>query len=89
MDNNFLEIALFVIIVIVFSIFFHFTVRKKILSSIFASLCAAITFQFVNYLYIGYLDPFFKIAFLVTLVVALLISVILEFIISEIKIRKK
>lgn len=89
MNEQNLGIFIFVGIVVGVSIFFQFFLKRIFISSVLAALCSSIIFLIVNYLHIGYLDPFFKIAFFVTLVIGFFISIILQFVISEFKARRK
>lgn len=88
MNEQNLGIFIFAGIVMGVSIFFQFFFKRIFISSVLAALCSSIIFLFVNYLHIGYLDPFFKIAFFINLVVGFFISIIVQYVMSEFKARR-
>ena len=76
MEQGQIGIIIFVIIALLSAIFFHYKLDSFWISSVLAAVVASLLFQAVGYFVLGYLDPFFMIAFTISLAVSLTISVI-------------
>ena len=59
------------------AILFHYKWDGYLISSALAAVVASILYQVVGYFILGYLDPFFMIAFTISLAVSFTISVII------------
>jgi hypothetical protein len=55
---------------------FHYKFKKPIVAAILSTVSASIAFQVIAYMHLGYLDPFFVIAFGISLGITLLISLL-------------
>lgn len=55
---------------VVVSIIVHNLVKRIIIASVLASLGSGILFLLVDFLHVGYIDPFFPIAFINTMILA-------------------
>ncbi len=80
-------IIVFVIIALLSAILFHYKWDSFWISSVLAAVVASTLFQVVGYFILGYLDPFFMIAFTISLAVSFIVSVVVG--LSFTIIRKK
>ena len=58
------------------ALLFHLKLRRFWVASILAAVTASVTFQFIGYLVLGYLDPFFMIALVTGGILALIIAAV-------------
>lgn len=87
MDDSTLGIVALLSISIVISCVVHFFIKSYLIASIISAIIATVTFQIVNRLYVGYLDPFFVIALFTGGLVAFGVSAVVG--IPFMKFRKK
>jgi len=88
MDEGIQGIIILSIITIISGISWHSFVKNILFAVIGATITTAITFQIANYLYIGYLDPFFMIAMFTTGAIAFIASLIIGIPFAVIRKRK-
>jgi membrane protein DedA with SNARE-associated domain len=69
-------IIVFVIMALLSAILFHYKWDSYLISSALAAVVASLLYQVVGYFILGYLDPFFMIAFTISLAVSFTISLI-------------
>lgn len=84
MSDNLLQIFCFLVLSIIVSIIFHKIVKIYLIACILSGLSTIIIYQIIGYFIIGYLDPFFQIAFVIGGSIAFVIAVFVG-----IPIRKK
>ena len=77
MDEGTQGIIIFSIITIISGVAWHLRVKNILFAVIGATITTAIAFQIANYLFIGYLDPFFMIAMFTTGAIAFIASLII------------
>lgn len=78
-------IVIFIIILLVFSVSINLMLNKIFLVAMLTSLCTSITFQYISYLHLGHLDPFYIIALITTCAISFFFSLIIGFVISYLK----
>ena len=61
---------------ILLAIGFHYKLKSPIVATILSTFSASIAFQVIAYIHIGYLDPFFIIAFILSSGITFLISLL-------------
>lgn len=71
MEQNIIPLAVFLSVSLAFSIFSHMRIKNFLLACILAALGTAIIFQVLGFIVMGYLDPFFIIALIITFAIAL------------------
>jgi len=76
MEKQFTSIIVFGLLSIFSALCFHSKFRNLLMSSILSALTASILFQVIGFFVLGYLDPFFGIAFLNTLIISFIISIL-------------
>jgi uncharacterized membrane protein YfcA len=76
MENEYIGIILFAILSLISALSFHYKLRKFFLSSILAAFSASLLFQIIGFFLLGYLDPFFLIAFVSTLLISFIVSML-------------
>ena len=76
MEQGQIGIIVFVVMALLSASFFHYKWDNFWTSSVLAAVVASTLFQLVGYFVLGYLDPFFMIAFTISLAVSFTISVI-------------
>lgn len=76
MEKQFISIIVFGSLSIVTALCFHYRLRNLLLSSILSAFTVSIIFQVIGFYVLGYLDPFFIIAFVNTLIISFIISVL-------------
>ena len=76
-------LILFFGFIVAFSVILVRTTRRRLISATLASLCASILIQIISYIHLGYIEPFYQIAFVTSLIVGFPIS----FLISSILLR--
>ncbi len=69
-----MSIIIFLTIAIVTSLVCHFLIKSKVAASFISAIIAAIAFQILNYFIVGYLDPFFIVAIIITGLIGFLVS---------------
>jgi hypothetical protein len=69
-------ILIFVLVAVASSLACHFVMKSYILASVVSAFVAAFSFQLLNYLNIGYLDPFAIIAVLITWLIGFVLSLL-------------
>lgn len=70
-------IPIFLAVAIGISLVCHYLMKSYILASVTSALLASIAFQLLNLLFLGYLDPLAIIAFFITGLIGLVISLLL------------
>lgn len=78
MENELLGILATILIPVIVRIVLHRYLRPGFPGNLFSALVSSFVFQMTNYFWLGYLEPFFTIAFVVGVVIAFLISSIVE-----------
>ncbi len=76
MENEYIGIIVFAILSLISALSFHYKLRKFFLSSILAAFSASLLFQIIGFFVLGYLDPFFLIAFVSTLLISFFVSML-------------
>jgi hypothetical protein len=76
MEQGQIGIIVFITMALLSAILFHYIMNGFWISSILSALVASLLFQVVGYFVLGYLDPFFIIAFVISLAVSFTISLI-------------
>ena len=76
MDRTILPFIIFCILSLTVAFLFHKKVKNYLLACVFSSIISSVLYQIIGIFVVGYLDPFFLIAFVVSLVVAFAISAI-------------
>ena len=72
-----ISIIVFLLLTLISSIFFHYKIKNIFISSILAALVTSIIFQVFGFLVLGYLDPFFLIAFIASLLISFLVAMLI------------
>lgn len=67
-------VLVFVIVAATLAVVAHLFIRRFVLAVLLSSMGSSVLFQLIVWIQLGYLDPFAPIAFIVTLVLAVLIS---------------
>jgi len=75
MDESIQGILIFTAIIVVSSLLWHSILKKFFAAVVGSVVTTVVAFQIVNYIHIGYLDPFFIIAIGVSAIIATFISV--------------
>ena len=76
MEKEQINIIILLIMTLGVAILFHYKIERFLFSSILAALVVSVLFQIVGFFVIGYLDPFFLIAFASTLALSFIISIL-------------
>ena len=76
MEKEQISIIVFIMMTLVIALSFHYKIERFLVSSLLAALVASILFQIVGFFVLGYLDPFFLIAFASTLALSFIISIL-------------
>ena len=76
-DEGSLGIIILCGLSILTAIGFHYKFKKPIVATILSTFSASITFQVIVYLQLGYLDPFFILAFGLSSGITFLISLLM------------
>ena len=76
MENQFIGIIVFALLSIASAIFFHFKFQKLLMASFLSALTASFVFQMIGFFVVGYLDPFFFIAFMSTFIISFVFSIL-------------
>ena len=76
MIKSVLGIAIFIIIGFIVSFYLHRRLKKFVLACLLSSIITSVTYQLIGIVVLGYLDPFFMIAFMNTTIIAFIIAVI-------------
>lgn len=74
MEAGIAGILILSIISIVFAVLLHLIVKKYILASLIAGIMSAALFIVVDYIHLGYLDPFFPFALVTSSAIGFIIS---------------
>lgn len=74
MEKEQISIIVFLILTLGTAILFHYKNKKVLVSSLLTAIVVSILFQIIEYFILGYLDPFFLIAFASTLAISFIIS---------------
>ena len=82
-----LGLILFFGLTIIFAICGHLLSKKALPVSIGAAVIAALVFQIINYVHLGYLDPFFWVAFISSSLVGFAISMGIGILIKRFRAR--
>ncbi len=69
-------IASFIFISITISLLLHNRMTSYALACILSGILASVTYQILGVIFMGYLDPFFMIAFINTTIIAVIIAII-------------
>ena len=77
MGKEFISIAVFVLLCLISAFSFHYVLKNFLISSILSALAASLLFQVIGFFVLGYLDPFFLIAFTFSLVISFPISILI------------
>jgi hypothetical protein len=77
MDESATGFLVLIGISVVAALLAHWVIRRYLLASLCAAVGASIAFQFVVYLHLGYLDPFFIFALVVGAAVAFGVAVVI------------
>ena len=86
-DQGSIGIIILCGISILTAIGFHYKLKKPIVATLLSSFFASIAFQVMAYMHLGYLDPFFIIAFCFSLGITFLNSLLVG--VSFIRYRRK
>jgi len=84
MDESTQGILILIVISILSASVWHSFINKKT-AHIGAVITSAILFQIANYIYVGYIDPFFVIAIIFSSAIALVVSFVVKAIIVKFK----
>jgi fructose-specific phosphotransferase system IIC component len=76
MEKQFISIIVFGLLSIFAALFFHKKFRNILISSIISALLASLLFQVIEFFVLGNLDPFFFIAFVNSLIISFIISIL-------------
>lgn len=76
MDKSALAVLTFCIVSIIVAYIAHKKIRNYIIASILGGISSSIIYQIIGVFVIGYLDPFFLIAFVPETVIAIVIACI-------------
>lgn len=76
MIKSVLGIAIFILISIIVSVLLHRKLKKFVWACLLSSTIISGTYQVIGIFVIGYLDPFFMIAFINTTAIAFIIAII-------------
>lgn len=76
MDETLIPFIIFCILSFTVAFLFHKKVKNYFLACVFSSMTSSVLYQIIGILVVGYLDPFFPIAFVVSLLVAFILSAI-------------
>jgi uncharacterized membrane protein YfcA len=76
MEKSFLACAFFCVLSAVSACVAHWRISHHCLASLCAGMAASVVFQIIGYFVLGYLDPFFIIAFMFGTVVAIAIALL-------------
>lgn len=76
MDKSALAFLIFCIVSIIVAYIAHKNIRQYILASLVAGISSSVIYQILGVFVLGYLDPFFIIAFVVGTVIAIIIACI-------------
>ncbi len=76
MNQTFIAIITFCLISIGISYLFHKKVKKYIFACLFAAIISSLIYQLIGFLVLGYLDPFFLIAFIGGAAIAFVIAML-------------
>ena len=76
MDTGIDGILILSLISIVFAVLLHMIVKKYIQASLIAGIMSAVLFIVVDYIHMGYLDPFFPFALITSSVIGFIISLV-------------
>lgn len=68
--------SIFIVVSIVVSVLLHKKQINYILACILSSIISSMTYQLLGVIFMGYLDPFFIIAFIHTTIIAFIIAII-------------
>ena len=77
--------GVFLILALVVSVVAHLTVRRFVFAVLLSALVSAALFQVIVRIQLGYLDPFFVIAFVTTSAAAVVISSVTGLVVSSLK----
>lgn len=78
MNDGVLGIIVLILIGLTTSIATNFFIKKKVGALLLPVLLGCVTFQFLGYIYLGYVDPFFIVSTIVSGIVLLIISFIVN-----------
>ena len=76
MEKEYIGIIVFAILSLISALSFHYKLRNFFVSSILAAFSASLLFQIIGFFVLGYLDPFFLIAFVSTLLISFIVSML-------------
>ena len=75
----FLGLLIFIVLLLSLSIFLALKTQRKFLSAILSTLIATFSVQLISYFHLGHLDPFFEIAFFVSIALGFPIALTTSF----------
>ena len=76
MEKEHIGILIFALLILISSLTFHYKIRNYLVSSVLAALTTSVLFQIIGFIVLGYIDPFFLIAFVITLVISFMASML-------------
>lgn len=76
MENPISVVSLFAAIGIAVSFLSHWAIKHYLIASMLAALFSSISYQLVAYVYAGFLDPFFIMAFVNGVVIYFLLALV-------------
>ena len=76
MTESSLGIGIFIISGFIVASLIHAKLKKFFLACLLSSILISVVYQLIGILVLGYLDPFFMIAFINTTIIAFIISII-------------
>lgn len=72
-----MNILIFLVISVMSSIFCHVLIKSYIPAAFFSSVTTAVCFQFLGYFVVGYLDPLFIVALIITWLISFIIALLI------------
>jgi hypothetical protein len=76
MEKQSISIIVFGLLSITAALCFNYRLKNLLLSATLSAILVSILFQVIGFLVLGYLDPFFFIAFVNTLIISFIISIL-------------
>jgi uncharacterized membrane protein YfcA len=76
MEKKYISIIVFASVSLISACYFHYKIKNYLVSSVLAALAASLLFQIIGFFVLGYLDPFFLIAFVNTLLISFIVSIL-------------
>ena len=79
MESPIVVIGIFLFVAIGTSLVSHILIKTYLVASVMAGFLSSLIYQIVAYLYAGYLDPFFVVAFITGSIASFIIALIVGY----------